>query len=331
MTSGIQEGVGKMKEMLDELRKPFHPSHVEWKPGAVKGDKALAMPYADPRAYMNRLDEVCGIDWSVAYEPWGTDRLICRLTIGGITRSSTGESDKDSEKNEIGGTVAEAQSFKRACAMFGLGRYLYNLPAGWADYDPATRKFTDKAKVRLMGILVQHYRRATEGGDTRAVDTTTGEIVDSSPTVPATKDSSNPFNDTTPYYVTAWRQLTGTHYDFVNWIRQLHLKGEQCSKAQYGLVTGIVDALTNNEHNYALSVLCQSEISKTNMPSLMVAKALLSRLQVEIPAVGEDGKAVKDEEGKIVKVANPDYRADMAQIVTDIAAQMVVAESVEAP
>lgn len=144
------------------------------------------------------------------------------------------------------------------------------------------------------------------------------------------KHDANPFNDTTPYYVSAWRKLTGKHYDFVKWIHQLHLQGEPCSKAQYGLVTGIVDALTNNEHNYALSVLCQSEISKANMPSLMAAKALLKRLQVEIPAVGEDGKAIKDEEGKIVKVTNPDYRADMAQIVTDIAAQMVVAESVVA-
>lgn len=160
-----------MNDILDELRRPFHPSHITWKPGAVKGDRALAMPYADLRAYMNRLDEVCGSDWTVEYEPWGEDRIICKLTIllpsagGGqvaVSRSSTGESNKESERSEIGGTVAEAQAFKRAAAMFGLGRYLYNLPTGWADYDPATKKFTDKAKARLTGILVQHYRRATD-------------------------------------------------------------------------------------------------------------------------------------------------------------------------
>jgi hypothetical protein len=81
----------------------------------------------------------------------------------GVTRSSTGETTNESERSEIGGTVAEAQAFKRASAMFGLGRYLYNLPTGWADYDPARRQFTDKAKARLTGILVNHYRRATEG------------------------------------------------------------------------------------------------------------------------------------------------------------------------
>jgi len=152
----------ELQQVLEDLRKPFNPSHVTWRPGAVKGDRALALAYADLRAYMNRLDEVCGSDWSVAYEPWGDDRIICRLTILGVTRSSTGETTNEAERSEIGGTVAEAQAFKRACAMFGLGRYLYNLPTGWADYDPTTKRFTEKAKARLTGILVQQYRRATD-------------------------------------------------------------------------------------------------------------------------------------------------------------------------
>jgi hypothetical protein len=151
-----------INEILDELRKPFHPSTVSWKPGNVKGERALAMPYADLRAYMNRLDEVCGSDWAVSYEPWGNDRIICRLTIMGVTRSSTGEANEQDEKNNLAGSVMEAMAFKRASAMFGLGRYLYNLPTGWADYDPKTRQFTDKAKARLTGILVQHYRRAND-------------------------------------------------------------------------------------------------------------------------------------------------------------------------
>jgi hypothetical protein len=157
MKSGLE-----LHQVLDDLRKPFHPSQVTWKPGAVKGERALALAYADLRAYMNRLDEVCGSDWSVAYEPWGDDRIICRLTIMGVTRSSTGETTNEAERSEIGGTVAEAQAFKRASAMFGLGRYLYNLPTGWADYDPAKKSFTEKAKAKLMGILMQHYRRATD-------------------------------------------------------------------------------------------------------------------------------------------------------------------------
>ena len=32
-------------------------------------------------------------------------------------------------------TAAEAQSFKRACSCFGLGRYLYNLAETWVPLD----------------------------------------------------------------------------------------------------------------------------------------------------------------------------------------------------
>lgn len=98
------------------------------------------------------------MNWSVSYTPWG-DRIVCHLTINGVTRSSTGEPDSQSEKSEIAGTAAEAQAFKRACAMFGLGRYLYNLPSVWAEYDSERRQFSEQGKARLNGIIVQHYRR----------------------------------------------------------------------------------------------------------------------------------------------------------------------------
>jgi hypothetical protein len=146
-----------MNEILTELSEPFHPSRITWRPGALseKKEKALALAYADLRAYQDRLDTVCGLDWSVSYTPWG-ERIICHLTISGITRSSTGEPDSEAERSEIAGTAAEAQAFKRACAMFGMGRYLYNLPTVWVDYDAEHKRFTDKAKMRLNGIVVNH-------------------------------------------------------------------------------------------------------------------------------------------------------------------------------
>lgn len=147
-------------DILAELRRPFHPSAVTWKPGAVTKDqtKALALAYADLRAYQNRLDEVCGMDWTVTYTPWG-EKVICHLTIAGVTRSSSGEADSQSERSEIAGTAAEAQSFKRACAMFGLGRYLYQMPSVWVEFDANAKQLTDKAKAKLNGIVTQHYQR----------------------------------------------------------------------------------------------------------------------------------------------------------------------------
>lgn len=148
-----------INSILTELRAPFHPSAIEWKPQSVTkaGDKAMAAAYADLRAYQNRLDEVCGLDWSVTFTPWG-DRIICHLTISGVTRSSTGEAGSQSDRNEIGGTSAEAQAMKRACSAFGLGRYLYDLPTVWVELDDK-KNFTAAAKAKLDGLVVNHYRR----------------------------------------------------------------------------------------------------------------------------------------------------------------------------
>ena len=159
------------ESILTQLAAPFHPSRITWKPGAISGkkDKALALAYADVRGYQNRLDEVCGMDWSVSYTPWG-ERIICHLTINGVTRSSTGEADSQSERNETVGTSSEAQAFKRACAMFGLGRYLYQLPALWVEYDASTQRFTEKSQVRLHTIIAQHYQRFLNGQETDMPD-----------------------------------------------------------------------------------------------------------------------------------------------------------------
>lgn len=140
-------------DILEKLKRPFHPSQVTW----VASDfnfkdqhKALAAPSASVLAYHNRLDEVCGMNWSVTYTPWG-ERIVCHLTINGVTRSASGENgDHDN---------AEATAFKRTCAMFGLGRYLLNIPTAWVEYDLSAQQFAEKAKAKLEGIIVMHYRR----------------------------------------------------------------------------------------------------------------------------------------------------------------------------
>ena len=109
----------------------------------------MALAYADLRSYQDRLDEVCGIDWSVEYLPWGNDRIIARLTINGVTRASTGEMSASEAKGDNGGTVAEAQAFKRACAMFGLGRFLYDLPSPWVEFDPQRKRITEAGLAEL--------------------------------------------------------------------------------------------------------------------------------------------------------------------------------------
>ena len=129
--------------ILLKLREPFDLSELDFRPMIVTKDKkrAQAAIYADPRAYMARLDEIYP-GWECTFTTWGVDRIICHLTIAGVTRSSTGEMDKQSESQEIGGTAAEAQALKRAATQFGLGRYLYDVKDLWAEYDDSARKFT---------------------------------------------------------------------------------------------------------------------------------------------------------------------------------------------
>lgn len=122
----------------------------------------------------------------------------------------------------------------------------------------------------------------------------------------------NPFEDApvdaTPYYTHAYNQLTDKAYDLVKWLSALHRESDgPCTTAQYQYLTGIVDKLTGEQHNYTLSVLCQSEISSDNAPGKKAASALLKIIT----------ETKKDDNDK--KIPNPDYRADIAELITGIA------------
>jgi hypothetical protein len=85
-----------LADILDLLCRPFHLQHIELKPGATTQDRtrALALPYVDSRIYQKRLDYLAGIEgWRATFESWGATRLICRLTILGVTKEATGEGD----------------------------------------------------------------------------------------------------------------------------------------------------------------------------------------------------------------------------------------------
>ena len=127
--------------LLEQLTQPFPASSIYWRAGVVSRDKkrAQALPYAEPRIYEDRLNQVCPGLWGVSFRPWGESRIICDLTIGELTRSSTGEENEGFAP----GTAAEAQAFKRACVKFGLGRYLYDIPIQWVAYDENARRLAE--------------------------------------------------------------------------------------------------------------------------------------------------------------------------------------------
>src|ERR1700722_10866561 len=145
----------KVKELIADLEVPFHPSVIEWrvtntsKGGSPRGQ---VMPYADQRAYTDRLNTLVtpagwtrryAIHTSANFERSKDQKLVakvlvtCELTIFGLgSHSATGEEWADDDN---AATAAEAQSFKRACSCFGLGRYLYYFTGTWVDLDDRKR------------------------------------------------------------------------------------------------------------------------------------------------------------------------------------------------
>jgi hypothetical protein len=153
------------KRTTDEIKTllelPFRASEITWR---VLGDgertqgEARIIPYAYRAAYMRRLDSLFGPGgWTQsfsmttvsniqrqkkvnkAYAMITTGKIVVTSTItieGFGTRSSTGEGWADDEN---GTTRAQAQAFRRACAEFGLGRYLRELE-GWNCKVPVNAK-----------------------------------------------------------------------------------------------------------------------------------------------------------------------------------------------
>ena len=153
--AALTPNAAKIKELISNLEVPFHPSVIEWrvtntsKGGSPRGQ---VMPYADQRAYTDRLNAlVTPAGWtrrytihtSANFERSKDQKIVakvlvtCELTIFGLgSHSATGEGWADDDN---AATAAEAQSFKRACSCFGLGRYLYYFTGTWVDLDDRRR------------------------------------------------------------------------------------------------------------------------------------------------------------------------------------------------
>lgn len=154
------------REILKLLEEPFDPELVHWRAGPTNKEKtkAVALVYADPRAYSDRLNEVLtAAGWSDEYTindtPFvkvkrghngqpdttsGGQKLIvtCTVTVPCLdtSHSDVGECETDDEN---AATVAAAQAFKRACTKFGLGRYFYDFPRNiWVAYDDKSKQVT---------------------------------------------------------------------------------------------------------------------------------------------------------------------------------------------
>lgn len=117
---------------FDALAAEFPREAINWRCQTLtkNGDKGLALAYIDARDVMRRLDEACGpAGWQDRYEVHGT-KTICYLSLKigeeWITKADgAGDTDVEAEKGSI------SDAFKRVAVKWGIGRYLYDVPAPW--------------------------------------------------------------------------------------------------------------------------------------------------------------------------------------------------------
>jgi hypothetical protein len=294
--------MSNLNTVMEQLRRPFDPSDIEWKPGATKGDRCMALAYGDLRAYMDRLDEVVGADWSVSYTPWGLERIIATVTIMGVSRSSTGEQDNTAN----GGTVAEAQAFKRACAMFGLGRFLYNLPQVWVGFDSGSKRITDAGLKELNDRYAAWYHKTLAKMSSTPAPQPKAQPqpqVDAQADAPMGKPGDIWGED-------APTGLSKGASEFIAWANQQSERDpDTVSAAQYGLLSGTIDRFTGRKgsHNVILEALTLSVVDHENLPSKVVGKELLDTL-LEHTKNKDTGEYIP----------NPRFRPEMVEIIKEL-------------
>lgn len=125
----------------ERLAMPFNPSCVEWRAQTVNkrdGKSALALAYIDARSVMARLDEVVGPqNWQDKYRYEG-DRTFCELSLR-IDGEWLTKSDTSDDSNMEAAKGGASGAFKRAAVKWGIGRYLYDVDAIWADCEAYKR------------------------------------------------------------------------------------------------------------------------------------------------------------------------------------------------
>lgn len=141
----------EMESLTEQLAAPFADDEVKFKPAAVTGGRALALPYVDARAIQDRLDEVLGVaGWQDEYECLPDGSVVCRLRLRlgeeWITKMDVGGPSEQPDEGDRR-KAAFSDALKRAAVKFGIGRYLYRQEAQWVDYDSQKKKFAKPPRL----------------------------------------------------------------------------------------------------------------------------------------------------------------------------------------
>jgi hypothetical protein len=124
----LTEGRRPIAAIIADLSKPVAPRHIRQR---KQGGSTIS--YIEWHTACNYLDHVTpGWSWEIVTisEHGGLTVVQRALSIpaadGVVVRHATGIEDTDNKGYSDAVSNASAMAFKRAAAMFGLGRHLYN-------------------------------------------------------------------------------------------------------------------------------------------------------------------------------------------------------------
>jgi hypothetical protein len=165
-----------LTDIQEQLETPFAPGDIDFLPKKIYKDKetgddfCTGFPFADPRVYQDRLNDVAPGEWSSqAVITVAGNKVIAlvTVTICSVTRTDTGEAfllvvkggkfTDTPEENTA--TEAWSQAFKRACSQFGLGRFLYSLDKQKLPYSTQWNRI-DMRPQDLRNRVMEMYRNA---------------------------------------------------------------------------------------------------------------------------------------------------------------------------
>ncbi|HEA69078.1 MAG TPA: hypothetical protein ENI07_20035 [Desulfobacterales bacterium] len=136
---------------LKQLLRPFKENDIEWRiqSSGMKDNRpwGMCLAYVTNRAIMERLDEICGPEnWKNEFTKGPDGGVLCGISIFSESAVSDWITKWDGAENTqfepVKGGLSSAM--KRAAVQWGIGRYLYNLDATWANFSEGGRL---KAKV----------------------------------------------------------------------------------------------------------------------------------------------------------------------------------------
>lgn len=154
------------KPDLKKLAKKFPEQDIEWRVQqcgqGTNGPWALVIPYITNRAIMSRLDEAVGqANWKNEFKssPCGKGYL-CGISIKldgeWVTRWDGAEISESNNIDDVKSTLSS--SMKRTGVQWGIGRYLYQFEAMFAD-----AKHCDNRYNLLPGYTYQNSKDKKSG------------------------------------------------------------------------------------------------------------------------------------------------------------------------